>query len=242
MSIRKLAVVATFFAAWAAQAQIQTAGNLLLNIDPSSLSGLSNGAKVTTWTNSGTLGGCFIPAVSGQGAVYQTSVGGAPAVTFAASANSVMTNTVPPPSSILSNNIWSAEIWVLNPTLESPEDQLSWTDRGNWTGSSDGTCMEIRYCSDSANAVEHYNSTCNIPWTSSIPQAGIWHHVAITRDTNGVERLYRMACCLPPRHRRSAICAAARRSPWAECGIAPRSTGRCFSAGRWHGRACIAAR
>jgi len=179
-----------FFAACAASAQIQTAGDLLLNLDPSSLSGLSNGAKVSTWTNSGTLGGSFLPAVSGQGAVYQTSVGGTPAVTFAASANSVMTNTVPPPTSILSNNIWSAEIWVLNPTLESPEDQLSWTDRGNWTGSSDGTCMEIRYCGDSANAVEHYNSTCNIPWTGTIPQAGVWHHVVITRDTNGVERLY----------------------------------------------------
>jgi autotransporter-associated beta strand protein len=172
------------------QAQIQTAGDLLVNIETSSLSGLSNGAKISAWPNSGTLGGNFLPAVSGQGAVYQTAVGGAPAVTFAASANSVMTNSVPPPQSILTNNIWSAEVWVLNPTLQTPEDQLSWTDRGSWVGSAEGTCMEIRYCSDAGNAVEHYGGNQNISWSGNPPQAGVWHHVAITRDASGVERLY----------------------------------------------------
>lgn len=171
-------------------ADIEPAGELLVNLDMASLSGLGNGATISAWPNAGTLGGNFTPAVSGQGAVYQTSVGGAAAVTFAASANSVMTNSVLPPTSILSNNIWSAELWVLNPTLDGTEDQLVWTDRGNWTGAADGTCMEIRYCSDAANAVEHYNGTCNIPWTSAIPQAGLWHHVVITRDAGGVERLY----------------------------------------------------
>ncbi len=192
MRMQRVSGVLFVFAALSARAAIQTAGDLLVDVNASTLSALGNNATVAAWTNSGTLGGQFVPAVSGQGALYQTAVGGAPAVTFAASANSVMTNSVPPPSSILSNNIWSAELWVLNPILEtsSSEDQLSWTDRGNWTGSADGTCMEIRYCFDTANAVEHYNSTCNIPWSGTPPQAGIWHHVVITRDTNGVERLY----------------------------------------------------
>ena len=190
MNVKQLTGVFFVLAALTARAQIQQAGDLLMDVSASSLSALGNNTPVAAWTNAGTLSGNFTPAVSGQGALYQTSVGGAPAVTFAASANSVMTNSVLPPQSILTNNIWSAELWVLNPTLEGPEDQLVWTDRGNWAGLADGTCMEIRYCNDAANAVEHYNGTCNIPWTGSIPQAGIWHHVAITRDAVGVERLY----------------------------------------------------
>jgi autotransporter-associated beta strand protein len=190
MNVRCSAGFLLCFAALTARADIQTAGALLLDVSASSLSALGHNTAVAAWTNSGTLGGQFVPAVSGQGALYQTSVGGAPAVTFAASANSVMTNSVLPPTSILSNNIWSAEIWVLNPTLENPEDQLVWTDRGNWTGSSDGTCMEIRYCVDVANAVEHYNGTCNIPWSGNPPQAGLWHHVVIARSSDGSERLY----------------------------------------------------
>lgn len=109
MSIKRWGTVLLFFAAFSAQA-VESNGVLLVDVRVSSLSALENNTAVAAWTNSGTLGGNFVPAVGGQGAVYQTSVAGTPAVTFAASANSVMTNTVPPPSSILSNNIWSAEI------------------------------------------------------------------------------------------------------------------------------------
>jgi len=189
MSVWRWGTVLLISAVFSAQA-IESNGVLLVEVKASSLSGLGNNAAVAAWANTGTLGGNFVPAVSGQGAVYQDSVGGAPAVTFAASANSIMTNTVPPPSSILSNNIWSAEIWVLNPSLQGAEDQFAWTDRENWTGSADGTCMEIRYCADTANAVEHHNGTCNIPWTNSLPTAGVWHHIAVTRSADGSERLY----------------------------------------------------
>jgi len=189
MNRKWLAVLGCACSALFVHAQIETNGALLLNIDASSLSALSDGAKVNSWTNNGTLGGEFVPAVVGQGALYQASVGGTPAVTFAASANSVMTSAITPPDSILSNHIWSVELWVLNPTLQSPEDQLAWTDRGNWIGSANGQCMEFRYCSDANNAVEHY-STPNIPWSGSPPLAGIWHHLAITRASDGTERLY----------------------------------------------------
>jgi len=190
MNMQQLVGSVSLLLAFATQAQIQTAGNLLIDVNASALSGLANNATVSAWTNSGTLSGNFVPAVSGQGAIYQTSVGGIPAVTFAGSANSVMTNTVPPPSSILSNNIWSAEIWVLNPSLQTIEDQFAWTDRSGWSTAGDGQCMEIRYCADTANAVEHYNSNCNIPWTGALPLAGAWHHIAITRSSDGSERLY----------------------------------------------------
>ncbi len=175
----------------AASAAIHTAGTLLVDVRVSDLSGLSNNDKVTSWPCNGSVGGSFVPAVSGQGAVYQTSVLGAPAVTFAASANSVMTNTVLVPSSILGANPWSAEIWVINPTLENPEDQFSWTQRAGagWGTGNEGSCMEIRYCADGGNGVEHYGAP-NIPWSGNPPAAGVWHHIAITRDPGGTERLY----------------------------------------------------
>ena len=176
----------------AAHAQLKVAGDLLVDVDAGSLSAWTPDTAVSAWTNAGSLGGNFVPAVAGTGAVYQASVSGAPAVTFAASANSIMTNTVAPSASLLgSNTVWSAEIWVLNPVLQQgAENLLSWTDRGLWTGSADGTCMEIRYGSDAGNAVEHYNGSCNIPWNGTPPMAGLWHHIVITRDAAGVERLY----------------------------------------------------
>ena len=186
-------MVGAVAAAMSANADLQWEGNRLVNLDMASLSSLTNGETVSAWANSGDLGGTFVPAVSGQGAVYQTSVGGAAAVTFAASTNSVMTNTVLPPSQILGSGVWSAEIWVRNPTLEATEDQLSWTDRGNWTSGAEGKCMEIRYCGDLYNGVEHYGGTYNIPWNGNgygIPLAGVWHHVAITRAADGTEKLY----------------------------------------------------
>jgi len=82
---------------------------------------------------------------------------------------------------------------VRNPTLESPEDQLSWTDRGNWTSGAEGKCMEIRYCGDINNGVEHYGGTYNVPWNGNgygIPLVGVWHHIAITRAADGTEKLY----------------------------------------------------
>lgn len=177
---------------WAALAQLEVAGGLLVDMDAASLSAWTPNTAVSAWSNAGSLGGNFVPAVAGTGAVYQASVSGVPAVTFAASANSILTNTVAPAASLLGpNTVWSAEIWVLNPVLQQgAENLLSWTDRGLWTGSADGTCMEIRYGSDANNAVEHYNGSCNIPWNGTPPMAGLWHHIVITRDAAGVERLY----------------------------------------------------
>ena len=80
--------VAVACLAVSAQAQVRTAGSLLVDISSSSLSALSNGDKVTAWPSAGTLGGSFVPAVSGQGPVYSNNVAGVAAVTFAASANS----------------------------------------------------------------------------------------------------------------------------------------------------------
>lgn len=173
----------------AAGAEIRTAGELLVNIDAAALSGLSDGATVSVWPNTGTLGGDFLPVTAGQGPTLNASVGGVRAVTFAGSASSVMTNAVPPPATICGADTWSFEVWVYNPTLEATEDLFSWTARNNWPGGNGvSSCMEVRHDSTAGNAVEHCFN--NVSWSGVIPAAGVWHYIAGTRDSQGVERLF----------------------------------------------------
>jgi hypothetical protein len=48
---------------WAALAQIEVAGELLVNVDAASLSAWTPNTAVSAWTNAVTLGGNFVPAV-----------------------------------------------------------------------------------------------------------------------------------------------------------------------------------
>ena len=170
---------------------IQTAGDLLINLNASALA-LNDNDKVTTWVNDGTLGGYYTNVTAGQGAVFNTSVAGVAAVSFLPNANwSVMTNVVAVPSSICGTEPWSFEIWVYNPNLSQTEVVFSWTARNNWPGGiGEGSCVEFRYGGDAGNAVEHYGSGGNMTWNGAVPMPGLWHHVACTRDAEGRERLY----------------------------------------------------
>lgn len=172
-----------------AMGDIEWAGDPIINLDAANLSGLTDGSTVSAWSNACNFGGFFIPAVSGQGAVFQTDVSGVAAVTFAGSANSVMTNTVPPPGSILGTNAWSFEMWALNPTLDAAvETMLAWTPRDNLTDNN-MTAMEVRYGYDSSNCIEHYGPS-NVTWGGSVPLRGAWHYVAATRAADGTEKLF----------------------------------------------------
>ena len=169
--------------AFASQA-IQTAGSLLVNIDAASLSGLANNATVSVWTNAGASAGWFLPVTNGVGPVYSNNVAGVPAVVFSGTVNSVMTNTVTPSASICGANDWSFEVWVHNPALATTEDVFAWTGRNMWPGgTANGSCLEFRFGTDVANAVEHYG--VNLPWGGNAPSANAWHHVAVTRDAAG---------------------------------------------------------
>jgi hypothetical protein len=168
---------------------IQTAGDLLVDIRASDASSVGEGGKVTSWQNNGTLLGSFVNAIAGQGPVYNANIGGYAAVTFAGSANSIVTNTVTPPASICAGNDWTVEAWVFNPAFSTTtaEDVLAWTGRNAWPGGvANGSCMEVRFGYD-ANILEHYGY--NVPW-GTMPTANFWHHIAATRDSLGVERIY----------------------------------------------------
>lgn len=185
MSKRIWAIIVSLAACAAVRAELRTAGELLVDIDAAALSGLNDGDRVSTWPNAGTLGGAFLPVVSGEGPVLGASVGGVRAVTFAGSANSMLTNAVPPPATLCGSDTWSFETWVYNPTLEATEDLFSWTARNKWL--TIGSCMEVRHCT-TANAIEHYFN--NVTWSGSVPAAGAWHYFAGTRDALGVERFF----------------------------------------------------
>ena len=194
MKIRVYQVVGVFLSMTVAAfgQQIRSAGELFVYLDATNVSGLANGAYVTNWTNQGTLA-AFVPAVSGKGATFASNVGGASALGFDGTVNSAMaqaghTNNATHggvPLSILGTNTWSAEVWVYNPVGSGIETLLSWTSRrdgGNYR------MMEMRYGSDTGNAVEHYMR--NIGWTVGLPAFSQWHHVACTRDSSCTNRLY----------------------------------------------------
>ena len=184
--------VGLFCCAWVAQAEIQIANSVLVQLDAQSITGIADNTVLTSLANQGSLGGTFLPAATSSTAKFQTNVAGAKAFTFDGTSASVMTNTALPVASICGSNVWSFEVWVYNPQAQaSAEDVFTWTKRENWPANNAAlSCMEFRYGSDAGNAVEHYGSGNNLTWGGSIPSTGAWHYVVCTRDSSGVERLY----------------------------------------------------
>ncbi|MCL1919475.1 MAG: PA14 domain-containing protein [Kiritimatiellaeota bacterium] len=173
------------------------APNVLINLDAGDfVSVLNDGDVVPAWANNGTLGGDFMPVATGAGTTFSAGIDGVPAVSFARGVDSVMTNWVSP-NVICGAKPWAFEVWVYKTaTYNGSEDVFTWTAREAWplTGN-EGSCVEFRYGSDVANAVERYGSGNNLRWNGlngshTIPALGQWHHVAATRGTDGIERLY----------------------------------------------------
>ncbi len=182
-------------AAWAcgilwcgAAGALETAGDLLLDLDAARVTEVADGAALGVIPNAGAVGGSFVPRAGAAGAVYSADVAGRPAFTFTDTA-SIMTNTVLPDARVTGHAPWSVEAWVYNPALStSHETYLSWTPRGGLADNA-RTVMECRYGVDSnVAAVEHY--TTNGEWGGRVPLTGLWHHVCATYDADGVERVY----------------------------------------------------
>lgn len=168
------------------KAELVTAGDLLVDLDASKITA-AEGAVVSEWPNLGTLGGAFIQTKSGGTGVTFSLVNGVPSVSFAGSDASVLTNTVPPPASILGAESWSVEGWVFNASYSSTESYFSWTPR-NGLPSNICTVQELRYGS-SVLGIEHYSYNIEVGATE-FPVPGTWVHIAVTRDANGEERLF----------------------------------------------------
>ncbi|MCL1921774.1 MAG: hypothetical protein FWG50_12015 [Kiritimatiellaeota bacterium] len=163
------------------------AGSLLVDVAASDAAGVGDGNAVASLQNKGALGGTFGAWGAGPGATYRASVRGAPALWFDGTTNTVLVSSlIGTPSQLEgAGKAWSAEFWVLNPSLNmSSGDFMSWTRRPS--GNAANTLVEFRYGS-SASLIEHYSG--NLNWNVRPPQA-LWHHVVVTRDNGNTERIY----------------------------------------------------
>lgn len=160
-------------------------GTKLIEVKASSVTGVADGDPVTSISNGGTLSGVFTNWASGTGAKYLANYLNAPAFYFDGTTNTVMVGDMTIPASLTgSNTTWTVEAWMLRTNLTTIANYFSWTRR---TGTAN-TLMEFRYDSTVGNALEHH--TGNLGWGLMVPFVGQWHHVAITRDTSRVERIY----------------------------------------------------
>lgn len=172
-----------------AAAALETAGDLLIDLDAARVVDVADGAAPGAITNAGVVGGTFVPRAGEAGAVYAADVAGRPAFTFPGTAG-IMTNTVLPDARVTGNAPWSVEAWVYTVDIQpssSEETYFSWTPREGLE-SNDRTVMECRYGRDNNNAFEHYTS--NGEWDGHMPLAGVWHHLCATYGADGVERVY----------------------------------------------------
>lgn len=76
-----------------AAAALETAGELLIDLDAARVADVADGAALGAITNAGVVGGMFVPRADKAGAVYAADVAGRPAFTFPGTAGSA-TNVV----------------------------------------------------------------------------------------------------------------------------------------------------
>ena len=172
-----------------AAAALETAGDLLIDLDAARVADVADGAAPGVIPNAGVVGGMFVPRAGEVGAVYAADVAGRPAFTFSGTAG-IMTNTVLPDARVTGNAPWSVEAWVYTVDIQpssSEETYFSWTPREGLESNA-RTVMECRYGRDNNNAFEHYTS--NGEWNGHMPLAGVWHHLCATYGADGVERVY----------------------------------------------------
>jgi|GEM_PF-948638 len=167
-------------------AAVQAAPNMLVNLDATDFV-----ASPQAWPNRGDLSGEFVPVGNGSGTAFAV-VEGVPAVSFTSgNRDAAMTNGVSP-HAICGTAPWAFEIWVYKPQMYANDEvAFAWTARNQWPGGvAAASCMEFRYGMNTTIAVEHNGDAYNLPWTGGVPAVGQWHHVAVTRDANGYERLF----------------------------------------------------
>lgn len=169
-----------------ADAQIQTAGPLFVNVDATTAP-LGN---LTNIANSGTLGGLFeargggasIPrvAIAGSSGTRGVQFDGGDYMQHVAGSGGAL--VFAPGGLVGLNATRSIEVWALNPTIDSEETLLSWGRRGG----PDGSNMSFNYgFQNQFGAVGHWGAGGpDLGWNDAggAPQAGVWHHLVYTFD------------------------------------------------------------
>ena len=178
-----------------AQAQIQTAEDLLVNIDATALAD----GTLTSIVNSGTLGGVFeargggttVPVVALEGGTRGIRLDGTDYMQLADAVGGTL--IFPPDGIVGADPTRSIEVWALNPNVANEETLVSWGRRGG----PDGSNIAFNFGNDFRwGAVGHWGGDGpDLGWNDAggNPEPNKWHHLVYTYDgtttrvyTNGV--------------------------------------------------------
>jgi hypothetical protein len=212
-TLRSLAIGALMVASLtlSSRAQVQVAGSLYVDIDPS---GASLG-PLQSITNLGTEGGVFEASSYTNGTftnsdwpVVVATGGGTKGIMF--NGRSQLEHDVAPgglpqvinPSLTGLNPTYSIEVWANNPSVDNEEQMVSW---GRTGGGGTNALMAFSYGaggnaaggavnrSTGSTLVAPYNNLAgpNVSWGNIHPRPGTWHHLVYTFDgANRMNRLY----------------------------------------------------
>ncbi len=178
------ALVAAGLISPTAMAQVQKAGDLLVDIDATSL---AEGA-LPTIVNRGTLNGVFearggegtVPVVATEGGTKGIRFDGSDFLQLVEAAGGAV---ITAPAGITGESpTRSIEVWVLNPGVASEETLVSWGKRGG----PDGSNISFNFGSDFRwGAVGHWGGDGpDLGWDNNggSPSANAWHHLVYTFD------------------------------------------------------------
>ena len=148
-----------------ASAQVQTAGDLLVNLradDPS--------AGTAAWTNAGTLSGAFTEvgdaALVNQGGVNYVAL----------DPNEAYRGPAAPPG-VTGGGDRSIEVWVLNPSLSGEDSMVAWGHRGG----PDASNLAFNFGSNNTFGAAGHWGAPDLGWNGA-PTPGVLHHLAYTYD------------------------------------------------------------
>jgi hypothetical protein len=192
-----------------ARAQVQTAGTLYVDIDPT---GTALGL-LGSISNNGTSGGYFEPSSvalqngSNDWPVVVAVGGGTKGIMFNGRSHlqhvTAFSSTVffPAPASLTGTNpTCSVEVWCINPTLSDEEQLVAWGRTGGTNslmafgyGAGGGGAGGAVNRNAGPNLVAPFHGLAgpNLSWGTAHPKAGTWHHLVYTFDgPNRMNRLY----------------------------------------------------
>ncbi len=197
--LKCLSGVVALFALTLGAVELETAGELLVDLDASTLTGYEEGNNVELWPNAGTMPDFAHVNTHNQNTrpTYRFR-NGAAAVRFAGSGTGSMTNGVPTPDSLAGNNPWTVEAWIAPTQDQSTRYFLSFSTYYKVSDAAAEALTRAAFRIDNSNAAVDHN-TYNLYWGRSNqgeyrPQPNNWYHICLVHEASGYERVYLNGC------------------------------------------------
>jgi hypothetical protein len=170
-----LAALAAAVAITSAQAQIQVAGSLYINVDATT--NTVGALTLNDIPNSGSLGGVF----ESTNTSFIATVSNVNALVLSGTNYLWLTNRssgglIPPDPGMVGNPTSSIECWALNPSVSSDECMISWGERATAKN------MALEYGSGGSGGVAHFGTDAGWDYYGGYPAPGFWHHLVYTSD------------------------------------------------------------